>query len=62
MPVDPSPFDRSDLAARWFIRARARGDAFTEEHARRVEELGARFESSGESPVAVTAPVTRETP
>jgi hypothetical protein len=34
---------RGDLAARWFLRARARGEALpSEEHARRVAELEAR--------------------
>jgi hypothetical protein len=37
---------QGDLAARWFLRARARGETFTEEHARRVEELARGLDAS----------------
>ena len=38
-------YARGDLAARWYLRARARGETFTDEHARRVAELGAELEA-----------------
>lgn len=34
-----------DLAARWYLRSRARGETVSEEHARRVAELGAELEA-----------------
>lgn len=37
---------QGDLAARWFLRARARGETFTEEHARRVAELARGLDAS----------------